>query len=104
MKSQIHQQLVFKLCFRSELVNIDSVPYLYYQLEILFSYLIQIWQLFIIRRQPVTISVTVFSNQTKMTNDLYLNTSAPQQLSIIYQAPYLVLIHLTDKGITDNLG
>ena len=31
----------------------------------------QIWQLFIILRQPVTISATDFSNPTKLTNDLY---------------------------------
>ena len=33
----------------------------------------QIWQLFIVLRYPVTISVTVFSNLTKLTNDLFIN-------------------------------
>ena len=33
----------------------------------------QIWQLFIVLRQPVVISVTVFSNQTKLTNDLFIS-------------------------------
>ena len=33
----------------------------------------QIWQLFIILRQPVAISVTVFSNPTKLTNDLFIS-------------------------------
>ena len=32
----------------------------------------QIWQLFIIIRHPVIISVTVFTNLTKLTNDLFI--------------------------------
>ena len=32
----------------------------------------QIWQLFIILKQPVHISVTVFSNLTKLTNYIYV--------------------------------
>ena len=38
-----------------------------------FRYLMQIWQLFIILRQPVTISVTIFSNPTKLTNDIFIH-------------------------------
>ena len=38
-----------------------------------FTYVMQIWQLFIILRQHVTISVTVFSNLTKLTNDLFFS-------------------------------
>ena len=38
--------------------------------EILFIHLMQIWQLFIVLRHPVTISVPVSSNPTKLTNDL----------------------------------
>ena len=39
--------------------------------KILFCYLMQIQQIFIILRQPVTILATVFSNPTKLTNDLF---------------------------------
>ena len=31
----------------------------------------QIWQIFLVLRQPVTILATVFSNPTKLTNDLF---------------------------------
>ena len=41
----------------------------------------QIWQLFIILRQPVTISVTVFSNLTKLTTDLLTATILQTTLS-----------------------
>ena len=34
----------------------------------------QTWQLFIVLRQHVTISATVFSNPTKLINDLYMKT------------------------------
>ena len=34
----------------------------------------QIWQLFIVLRQPVTISVRVFSNVTDQTNDLLISS------------------------------
>ena len=49
---------------------IDRVPYFYSQLKIPFSCPMQIWQLFIVLRLSVTISVTVFSNLKKLTNDL----------------------------------
>ena len=47
---------------------IDRVPYflLTYYLKVPFSYLHATMTLFIILRQPVTISVTVFSNLTKI--------------------------------------
>ena len=37
-----------------------------------FSYFMQVSQLFVILRQPVPISVTVFSNPTKLTNYLFI--------------------------------
>ena len=51
----------------------DRVPSFYYLLKTYYSYLMQIWQqLFIVLRQPAAISVTVFSNPTKLTNYLFI--------------------------------
>ena len=54
------------------LACIERVPYFYYLLKLPFSYALQICQLFIVLRQPVDISVTVFSNLTKLTNDPFI--------------------------------
>ena len=40
----------------------------------------QIWQLFIVPRHPVTISVIVFLNMTKLTKDLHINRSLAKQM------------------------
>ena len=47
-----------------------------------FSQLMQTWQLFIILKQPVHISVTVFSNLTKLTNYLLSLLSKYKQCSL----------------------
>ena len=52
----------------ASVVYIGRVSSFYYQLKTSFSYLMQIWQLVIVLRQPVNISVTIFSNSTKLTN------------------------------------
>ena len=41
----------------------------------------QIWQLFIVPRHPVTISVTVFLNMTKLTKDLHIDVRMPLLLT-----------------------
>ena len=43
----------------------------------------QIWQLFIILKQPVALSVTVFSNPTKLTKNKSVLTSSTSVLSFI---------------------
>ena len=53
---------------------IDRVPSFYYLLKTYFSQLMQIWQLFIILKQPVHIPVTFFSNLTKLSNYLFIFT------------------------------
>ena len=55
-------------------VYIDRVSYFYSLLKTSFSELMQIWQLFMILKQPVHISVTVFYNLTKLTNYLFIFT------------------------------
>ena len=40
----------------------------------------QVWQLFIILRQPVTILATVFSNLTKLTNESSQDSSIGSEL------------------------
>ena len=44
------------------------------QYKLPFSQLLQIWKLFIILKQPVHISGTVFYNLTKLTNYLFIFT------------------------------
>ena len=59
---------------KSNLSYIDRVPSFHYKLKTSFRQLMQIWQLFIILKQPVHISVTVFYNLTKLTNHLFIFT------------------------------
>ena len=63
------------------IVYIDRVPYFYYYLKLPFSYFMQILQLFNVLRKPVAISITVFSNPTKLINFLFIS---PIELKVHY--------------------
>ena len=64
-----HPTIFFSKAGLALMVCIDKVPSFFINKKIPFSYPMQIWQPFIILRQPVDISVTVFPNLTKLTNN-----------------------------------
>ena len=57
------------------------------------KYFLVPWQLFIILRHPVTISVTVFSNLTKFANDLNIC------LSLFYNYKYIFMLDFQMKKL-----
>ena len=72
----------------------DSVPYFYFKLETLFCYFMQIQQLFIVLRQPVANLVSVFSNPTKLTNDLYMRAPTVNCVETLWKARVIAVTNL----------
>ena len=92
----------------------QSPIFLLLTIKLPFSYFMQIWQLFIILRQPVDISVTVFSNTTKLNNYLFilvgLTVTGPVQdpLAVVTLDNWLCMTchvqHLFSKSISNWLS